>query len=118
MTKLYLDDIREPDNADYVVVRSFDEAMSFVLERGVPEFISFDHDLGCSDDGRIYPSGYDLAKWLVESDISGLIAIPDNFTFAIHSQNPVGSKNIEMLLSRYMLFRHKERMAEIKLDTI
>ena len=29
-----------------------------------------------------------------------------------------GSKNIEMLLSRYMLFRHKERMAEIKLDTI
>ena len=118
MTKLYLDDIREPDDADCIVVRSFDEATNFVLERGVPEFISFDHDLGCSDDGQINPSGYDFARWLVESDISGLIAIPDNFTFAIHSQNPVGSKNIEMLLSRYMLFRHKERMAKIKLDTI
>ncbi len=34
------------------------------------------------------------------------------------SQNPVGSKNIEMLLGRYMLFRHKERMAEIKIGTI
>ena len=33
-------------------------------------------------------------------------------------QNPVGSKNIEMLLGRYMLFRHKERMAEIKIGTI
>ena len=118
MIKLYLDDIREPDDADYVVVRSFDEATNFVLERGVPEFISFDHDLGCSDDGQINPSGYDFARWLVESDISGLITIPDDFTFAIHSQNPVGSKNIEMLLNRYMLFRHKEYMAEIKLGTI
>ena len=118
MTKLYLDDIREPDDADCIVVRSFDEATNFVLERGVPEFISFDHDLGCSDDGQINPSGYDFARWLVESDISGLITIPDDFTFAIHSQNPVGSKNIEMLLNRYMLFRHKEYMAEIKLGTI
>ena len=118
MTKLYLDDIREPDDADCIVARSFDEATNFVLERGVPEFISFDHDLGCSDDGQINPSGYDFARWLVESDISGLITSPDDFTFAIHSQNPVGSKNIEMLLNRYMLFRHKEYMAEIKLGTI
>ena len=118
MTKLYLDDIREPDDADCIVVRSFDEATNFVLERGVPEFISFDHDLGCSDDGQINHSGYDFARWLVESVISGLITISDDFTFAIHSQNPVGSKNIEMLLNRYMLFRHKEYMAEIKLGTI
>lgn len=114
MIKLYLDDIRSPCYDGFVVVRSVKEAINFVLENGMPDFISFDHDLGCSYDGQIYPSGYDFAKWLVEADISGAVDISDDFSFAVHSQNPVGAKNIEALLSGYLLFRRKERAAKIK----
>jgi hypothetical protein len=112
--KLYLDDIRSPCDDSFVVVRSVKEAIGFVLENGMPDFISFDHDLGCSNDGQIYPSGYDFVKWLVEADMSGAINISDDFSFAVHSQNPVGTKNIEALLNGYLLFRRKERAAKIK----
>jgi len=64
-----------------------------------PSFISFDHDLG---DGL---TGYDCAKWLVEYDLeTGLM--PADFSFYVHSQNPVGASNIKNLLNSYM--RNKE----------
>ena len=44
MIKLYLDDIRSPSSDDFIVVRSFEEAVAFVKENGMPDMISFDHD--------------------------------------------------------------------------
>jgi hypothetical protein len=106
MTHLYLDDLRTPIDEIFTVVRSCDEATKFVLENGVPEFISFDHDLGADKNGCLLPSGYDFAKWLVNSDLDGTIQIPANFSFKVHSQNPVGAKNIRCLLENY--FKHKQ----------
>jgi hypothetical protein len=108
MSKLYLDDIRTPADDSFLIVRSFDEAVRFVIENGVPEFISFDHDLGIDDNGNLLPSGYDFAKWLVESGINGTIQIPDDFSFNVHSQNPVGASNIRGLLENYLKFRRQK----------
>lgn len=103
MTKLYIDDIREPYDNDFVVVRSYAEAVGWLRKNGCPQFISFDHDLG-SEDGY---DGIDVAKWLVNTDLNKKGEfIPDNFTFNVHSANPVGAGNIEGLLNNYL--EHKK----------
>jgi hypothetical protein len=100
--KLYLDDIRTPADESFVIARSAEEAKRLILRKDMPSHISFDHDLGMDDDGNLLPSGYDFAKWLVELDIKGVIQIADDFTFKIHSQNPIGAQNIKGLLDGYL----------------
>ena len=39
--------------------------LTFVKNNGIPNFISFDHDLGSDNMGNILKDGYDFAKWLV-----------------------------------------------------
>lgn len=100
--KLYIDDIRTPKDSSFKVIRSFDEAVKFIQEFGIPEYISFDHDLGCDKNGIELESGYDFAKWLVEADLDGLYHFPKNFNFNVHSANPVGKVNIESILNNYL----------------
>jgi hypothetical protein len=103
--KMFLDDIREPQNDYDVIVRNFEEAVEFVQKYGIPTFISFDHDLGCDEIGNILKSGYDFAKWLVDMDIENIHKFPSNFTFDIHSANPIGKNNIKSILNNYLLFK-------------
>lgn len=105
--KIFLDNIKIPQNDYDVIVRSFEEAINFVEENGIPTFISFDHDLGCDEMGNILKSGYDFAKWLVDMDIKNVHKFPDNFTFNIHSANPIGKNNIKSILNNYLLFKVK-----------
>ena len=105
--KMYLDDEREPKNSYDVIVRSFEEAVSFVENNGIPNFISFDHDLGSDNMGNILKDGYDFAKWLVDMDIENIHKFPNNFTFDIHSANLIGKNNIKSILNNYLLFKVK-----------
>jgi hypothetical protein len=107
--KLFLDDIRDfgwvypNENPDeWIVCRSYDQAVAIVMEQGWPSAVSFDHDLG---DGS--PSGYDFAKWLVDLDLTSG-DMPDGFVFQIHSANPVGRENIQGLMGSYISFRISE----------
>lgn len=96
--KLYVDDERYPKTDNWIIVRSFTEAKEFIVTKGCPSYISFDHDLGL--DG----TGLDLAKWLVEEDLDNNI-IPDDFDFNVHSANPVGAENIRSLINSYLTFK-------------
>lgn len=98
--RLYLDDIRNPKSEGFIVVRSVEDAISFVKENGIPNYISFDHDLGDN-----VPSGYDFAKWLVEESLDGNLNFPEDFDFNVHSANPVGAKNIQSILENYLNFK-------------
>jgi len=98
--KLYLDDVRNPQSHEFIVCRSVEEAVNeIILRREFPEYISFDHDLGDN-----IPTGYDLAKWLVEQVMDKKFSFPPNFAYHVHSANPVGKKNIEGYLDGF--FRH------------
>jgi len=102
---MYLDDIRNPKTSrDWCVVRSFDEATKMMLSFGIPEYISFDHDLGEADER----TGYDLAKWIVEQDMDGKLSIPDVFEFNVHSANSVGTANIQSYLDSYINWRQSD----------
>lgn len=102
--RLFLDDEREPpsDGGEWVIVRSYDEAVLLMQERGCPIYMSFDHDLG---EGR---NGLDVAKWMIDQDLVERDFMPDGFQFYVHSQNPVGAKNINTLLLSYMA--HKKAL--------
>jgi len=102
MIKLFIDDIRNPPTDDYVVVRSYAEAVGYMRINGCPDYISFDHDLGDN-----VPTGYDIAKWMVERDLNDKGKfIPANFHFDVHSANPVGAENIRSLLNRYLMVKN------------
>lgn len=118
MTKrlLFLDDIRYPIEAyhytkqdvflkkDWHIVRNYEQFVNRILEKGLPEMISFDHDL--ADVHYLKPdspefiekTGYDCAKWLVEYCMDNYLDLPKSYC---HSMNPVGKKNIESLLKNF-----------------
>jgi hypothetical protein len=124
MKKLFLDDIRIPKDCanglvpsslnkfywdvDWFIVRSYNEFVNWIMENGLPDFISFDHDLAdvhytidYSDINWPYSNpdnektGYECAKWLGEYCMDNKVGIPN---YVVHSQNPVGKMNINSYL--------------------
>ncbi len=109
---LYLDDIRDPSIIpqgynEWVIVRSFNEFVTYIENYGIPEFVSFDHDLAYEHyaimdsidyDKYENKTGMDCAKWLVDYCMDNN-QIPPEFT--VHSANPEGSLNILYLLNNF-----------------
>jgi hypothetical protein len=107
MTNLFLDDIRNvkdvyPNltNDDFIIIRSFNDFVNYIKNNGLPEFISFDNDLGEDSNGKILSDGYACAKWLVYE--SGLDL--KKLKYQVHSANPVASIQIKSLLNNYITF--------------
>ena len=129
---LFLDDIRMAyDVADYilpielrimyrvedwVIVRSYNKFLKYIKKNGLPNKISFDHDLAdehyAPKEIWKYPekvreriskgfkekTGYDCAKWLVEYCQEKGLILPKYYC---HSMNPVGKENILNLLDNF-----------------
>lgn len=93
MYKLYLDDIRDPPDKSWVVVRSYKEFREIIIERGLPYEMSLDHDLGS------FSTGYDTLNWLISNKYDLRI-----ITIHIHSNNPVGSTNMRALINNWRNF--------------
>jgi len=93
LKKLYLDDIRNPKSDGWIVVRNYEDFVQYIDKNGLPDEISFDHDLG--EDVK---TGYDCAKWLCEYCWMNGIPIPP---YNVHSANPVGRDNIIGTLKSY-----------------
>lgn len=86
--KLFIDDLRFPVTDDWVIARQSGDAINIVQQNGFPQEISFDHDLGYDD------TSIRFLHWIAEALMDGKLTIPENFTYSVHSQNPVGAKNI------------------------
>ena len=128
--RLFLDDTRFPHEVgdyiypfelkseyrlkDWTIVRSFEQFIEVVLEKGVPSHVSFDHDLGediVSDlmsrgmskraskkQKKYIKSGMDCAKWFCDYLIEKETGMP---IWYVHSLNPVGSDNIKAYLESF-----------------
>ncbi|WP_354961172.1 cyclic-phosphate processing receiver domain-containing protein [Chryseobacterium sp. Bi04] len=123
MTKrlLFLDDIRYPVQAyhytkqdvflrkDWHIVRNYEQFVNRILEKGLPEMISFDHDL--ADENYLKTgspeyaekTGYECAKWLIEFCMDNSLDLPK---FYCHSMNPVGKDNIMSLLKNFKTIKN------------
>lgn len=90
--------------SEFDVVRNYKDFVSYIQKNGLPDFISFDNDLGLDETGEVAPDGYAAAKWLVyESGID-----LRNLKFKVHSANPVASIQIDGLLTNYIKFLNSE----------
>lgn len=124
---LWLDDKRNPEHGwikpddlkyDIVWVKSYDEFTQWILSHGLPDRISFDHDLddehyvaygyidldpalpeshqiGIDYDSFKEKTGYDCAKWLVAhcEQVGGMLPL-----CTVHSANYEGAQNIRQYL--------------------
>lgn len=95
---LFLDDERFPpnDGKQWLIVRNILEVQEVFLRGDIPDFISFDHDLGENE-----PTGFDIVKWICEYDMDHNVLGKD-FSWYTHSQNPIGKKNIDCYISQYL----------------
>lgn len=84
--------------SEFDLVRSYEEFVSYIEQNGLPEFISFDNDLGLDVHGEIAPDGYAAAKWLVYDSELDLLSLK----FYVHSANPVAAEQIRGLLNNYL----------------
>lgn len=130
MKRLFLDDIRMPYDCpkyhymsyrkidlriyheEWEIVRSHGQFINWIIENGLPDLISFDHDLTDDDNlkeelnikewfdfdnNRDY-NGMDSAKWLINYCVDNNLKLPE---YVIHSANPVGYDNIKELLDLF-----------------
>ena len=122
---LFLDDVRNPKDccqympdtkfyfdSEFVIVRNYDEFVNFIRKNGLPNIISFDHDLADEhyrlefEEWSYTPermdmgerTGYDCAKWLVEYCMDNNLKMCQ---FTVHSANPAGAQNILGLLNNF-----------------
>lgn len=102
---LYLDDIRKPRHTygnhqshndtywkNWTLARSSEEAKQLVLERGMPELMSLDHDLGGDDTTFVF------LHWLTREYWNGTDPAP---RYRIHSANPEGCVNLEAFMKSW-----------------
>lgn len=82
---------KEEYNPEFVWVKTFEEFTNYILKNGVPEFVSFDHDLG-----KGLKKGAECALWLKQYCRENNKPLPK---FYAHSANPNGRKEINSLLS-------------------
>ena len=116
--RLYLDDVRTPKDADWQVVRSYDEFVAHIRLHGLENYdlMSLDHDLGDTAMSEYYnnvhpnytldysniteKTGMDCAKFLVAESMTKGIPLPAIY---VHSANPIGSANIMGYVNNYFM---------------
>ena len=129
-TLLWLDDYRDPfdkkidwmvfspigRNVNVIWVKTYDEFVNYITNHGLPDGISFDHDLADEhyresmydkdghysnyyNDGTFKEkTGYDCAKWLTNYCMLKNYELP---SYNVHSANPVGKQNIISVLETF-----------------
>lgn len=130
MKLLWLDDYRDPyindegrvppqfNSEDIIWVRDYDEFTDWIIKNGLPDAISFDHDLAPEhytppeywddylasktyQESKTYeiPNGFDCAWWLTQYCWLKKLDLP---LWYVHSANPVGADKIKDCLNRYV----------------
>lgn len=102
---MFLDDLRGLDDVKnlprrhepglWVIVRNSADAMHYVKYYGLPEFFSFDHDLGGDDTTMVFLRM--LEEWFYEQGDD----FPKCPAYQVHSSNPAGAMNIVSFMNSW-----------------
>ena len=127
---VFLDDMRIPSSVysythnliylenDWIIVRNYDEFVKDILDNGIADFYSFDHDLADEHYGMQEhldemdyamfeeKTGYDCAKWLINYCMDNNVSPPD---YLVHSMNTAGATNIKYLIENYKRFLKSQK---------
>lgn len=102
-------------NGNWEIVRSYDQFVAYIEKNGIPDVVSFDHDLseeymdyyfsetsktGIIEYEKLKPnSGYHCAKFLCEECLNNKLKFPKYY---IHSANKWGSENIKDYIQNFL----------------
>lgn len=97
---IFLDDERIPTDVTWLklpetrwyVARTYQAFIDGIKLQGMPEYITFDHDLQDFNEDGSENTGYTCLKWLVDYCIDHDMMLPVCF---FHSMNPIGVKNMK-----------------------
>lgn len=119
---LFLDDQRNPmdvfwvsiPKVEYVVVRNYSQFVDVIKKRGLPKFVSFDHDLSdiqtaqsivvnlagskFNYDNNKELTGLHCARYLIDYCIDNSLDFPQ---YEVHSMSNVGKANIISLIESF-----------------
>lgn len=116
--RLYLDDVRTPNDNEWIVVRDYESFVNQIRLNGLENFdlISLDHDLGDGAMKEYYTNvknnysldysnidektGMDCCRFLVTESMQKNIPLPQIY---IHSANPIGSSNMMGYINNYLM---------------
>jgi hypothetical protein len=127
MKALYLDDVRVPTQTlegyePWAVVRNYDEFVRWIQANGMPDYISFDHDLADEHMQDYYKNqarGNHSIEYQTFKEKTGVDCLMHLIDIAhareshrqkplfpshisVHSANPVGARNIHSLASNFV----------------
>ena len=133
-TCLYLDDMRTPTQTipgykPWEVVKNYDEFSKWIIKNGIPDLISFDHDLAeehMNDyNSQFIQQGYQIPEYHIYKEKTGLDCAKFLVEYSqrmntpikaccVHSHNPVGARNIQSYINGY--HRHTDQPETCYLD--
>lgn len=130
LTKLYVDDLRQPVNYTWGVARSYKEFVDYIEKNGIPDILSLDHDL-CPEHSKYYfthlkgkedaiidydsfkeKTGYDCALYLISYCIDNDIKL--STTVYTHSHNAIGRLNIMNAINSFFKFQNLDKYCYYK----
>ena len=102
----------------WVICKNYQEFVNCITNNGLPEVVSFDHDLAdvhygisaeqwrkfSSAELQVEQTGYDAIKWMCQYCIDNEKELPICY---VHTQNTVGAENITEYIRFF--YRAKER---------
>lgn len=111
-------------NNEWTWVKSYDEFVKYISEKGIPDMIAFDHDLGGNSytlyhkhkgykSGNIdydeydEKTGYHCMKWLIDHCLDNNIVL--KCEIYSHSMNDVGRSNILNIAQNFKKFQENEK---------
>lgn len=134
---VWIDDYRDPKDSgflskycpefekfrkDVIWVKNYNEFIEWIGKNGLPDKISFDHDLAdehyapqnryadyntwSSEQNFKEKTGMDCAKWLIDYCLDNETELPE---FSIHSANPSGAENIRGILVNFLIHQAKSK---------
>ncbi len=92
---------------NWEIVKNYDQFVDYIEKNGLPDLISFDHDLSDKHYGQLKninydeigeKTGYHAAKWLTEYCQKNNLKFPN---YLVHSWNREGAKNIISWIENY-----------------
>lgn len=100
---LFIDDIRHPPDVrlgpewqslenDFLIARTCEDAIAMINGRGLPAYITFDHDLG-----EDQPAATTIMWHIINGHLDEKWDCSIIRDVQIHSANPVGAKNLFLL---------------------
>lgn len=85
----------------FIFARTYEEFCEIIDDMGLPNFISFDHDIADFKNGE-ERTGKTAAQFVIDYCIDNDLDFPN---YMVHSSNPRGAENIQRLVDDFILKR-------------